>query len=361
MTVRYFTGMSFHTKLYIVDNVALIGSANLTNAGLISNREASVVLKENRDECFADLPAIFDELWNSADVLTQEILSNYTNAYKSPKSPKTEPEFQEYIEELVPESSPKTIKVGSERVSRERAFLQRFRRKYDERLVPAHSEIMAVASENGFGRPEYDGHDPQIEMGRFLGWLRVGPGAGDGWIDAPVLADADRRAARISAVVAEWQSTDDTVQRDMYEAESEIVNIGNIREFLCDSQKVKSLSMDELFDYLSGCHAFRERLRFVSKEFEGETGLDRLRASFKASNDRGSVVNMIDYLLSGRGDPLERAYDCIYGKYKINGFGEACVMELLGWGERSRPPFNNRSIRGMRFLGFDVADLVAGE
>jgi hypothetical protein len=74
-----------------------------------------------------------------------------------------------------------------------------------------------------------------------------------------------------------------------------------------------------------------------------------------------AVVRTVRYLLSGPGDAIERAYDCIFGSYKLNGFGEACVMELLGWGDAKRPPFNNRSIRGIRLLGFDVEHLVAGE
>jgi len=62
---------------------------------------------------------------------------------------------------------------------------------------------------------------------------------------------------------------------------------------------------------------------------------------------------------AGRGEAIERAYDCIHGGYKLNGFGEACVMELLGWGDAERPPLNNRSIRAIRMLGFDVEHLVA--
>jgi hypothetical protein len=40
---------------------------------------------------------------------------------------------------------------------------------------------------------------------------------------------------------------------------------------------------------------------------------------------------------------------------------EASVMKLLGWGDQSLPHFNNWSIRAMRFLAYDVVDLVAGE
>ena len=43
--VRYYTDRHFHAKLYIIDDTALVGSANLTEAGLMTNREVSVVLR----------------------------------------------------------------------------------------------------------------------------------------------------------------------------------------------------------------------------------------------------------------------------------------------------------------------------
>ena len=171
-----------------------------------------------------------------------------------------------------------------------------------------------------------------------------------------------QRASRIAHYVDVWQSTDDTVKGDAYHASSEIENIANIRAYLCDPSELEQLSYDDLFHYLTGCHAFLERLRFASKELgEGLSGLERLRLDFQANNTHEAVVKTVNYLLSGPGDAIDRAYDCVYGTYKLSGFGEACVMELLGWGNPARPPFNNRSIRGIRLLGFDVEHLVAGE
>ena len=74
---RYFTDAKFHTKLYIIDDVALVGSANLTDSGLKANRELSILLKQDRDESFYALPGLFDELWNDADVLNEEVLREY--------------------------------------------------------------------------------------------------------------------------------------------------------------------------------------------------------------------------------------------------------------------------------------------
>ena len=359
--VRYFTAAKFHTKLYIVDDVALVGSANLTENGLESNRELSVLLRRDRDEAFYALAGLFDDLWNEADVLTEEVLREYEKAFKSREKPQDEDAFEKFIHGFVKPAAPNSVVIGSENKSRERAFIQGFRRKYDEILIPAHNEILYVAQQNGFGRPEYVGQDPQIEMGRFLGWLRLTQGGGNGWRETTLLSDPTERAKRIAHFVQIWQSTDDTVKGDMYRATEEIENIANIRTYLCSPDELTQLSYDDLFRYLTGCHAFLERLRFASKDIgEDLPGLERLRIDFQTKNTIEAVRRTIGYLLSGSGNAIERAYDCVYGSYRLFGFGEACVMELLGWGDPKRPPFNNRSIRGIRLLGFDVEHLVAG-
>ena len=360
--VRYFTDTTFHTKMYIVDDVALVGSANLTDAGLKANRELSILLRRDRDAAFNELPGIFDGLWNDADVLTEGVLEEYEKAYRENGRPKDEVGFESHLQKYVKPVVPTSIVEGSGRVSAERSFIQNFRRKYDEILIPAHNEILEVALASGFGRPEYAGQDPQIEMGRFLGWLRRVHGANDGWRETTLLSEPKDRAARIQQYVSVWQSADDIFSGDMYHAANEIDNITNIRTYLCDPEELKALSYDELFHYLTGCHAFLERLRFVPKDVgEDLNGLERLRISFQAENSVEDVVRTVEYLLSGPGDAIERAYDCVYGRYRLRGFGESCVMELLGWGDAKRPPFNNRAIRSIRLLGFDVEHLVARE
>lgn len=360
--VRYFTDSKFHTKLYIIDEVALVGSANLTEAGLMTNRELSIVLRRSRDEVFDRLPGLFDDLWNEADVLNAEVLREYTAAFKAIDKPQDEGAFERYIHKFVKPAAPASVVVGSDRRSRERTFIQNFRRKYDEVLIPAHKEIFDIALQNGFGRPEFKGADPQIEFGRFLGWLRLTQGGGEAWRQTSLLRNPEDRAERIVHYVSIWQSADRSLKRDLLEAEQEIQNISSIRSKLGNPDNLDRLSFDELFQCLAGCHAFRERLRFVSRDIgEGLGGLERLRLDFQNKNARNAVTRTVGYLLSGPGSAIERAYDCVYGNYKLNGFGEACVMELLGWGTGERPPFNNRSIRGIRMLGFDVEHLVVGE
>ena len=359
--VRYFTDTKFHSKIYVVDDIALVGSANLTDAGMMSNREVSVVVRKERDDAYFALPEVFEGLWDDAHVLTQTVLDQYTKAYNSQGKPQGEDEFQKFIDQFVDPASPRSVAVESRNVSKSRSFIQRFRRKYDEVLIPAHNEILDVAVANGFGRLEYEGQDPRIELGRFFGWLRIIHGRGDGWRETTILSNKEDRAKRIIEYVNIWQSTDDTVGMDMYDAEKQIDSVSNIRTYLADPDKLVTLTFDEIFEYLIGCHAFFNRLRFAAKDADGETGVDRLRTQFQKDNKRADVVDTIRYLLSGPGDGIERAYDCIYdSRYRLSGFSEACVMELLGWADPQRPPFNNRSIRGIRLLGYDVEHLVVG-
>src|ERR1700724_948734 len=77
VAIRYYTSRRFHSKLYIIDDTALVGSANLTDAGLKANREVSVVLRRDRDPAFEELPGLFDILWDYADVLTTAITDQY--------------------------------------------------------------------------------------------------------------------------------------------------------------------------------------------------------------------------------------------------------------------------------------------
>jgi hypothetical protein len=52
---------------------------------------------------------------------------------------------------------------------------------------------------------------------------------------------------------------------------------------------------------------------------------------------------------------------CIFDpQYKLNHFGRSAVQELLGWiNAEDLPICNNRTLRSLRWLGFDVT-LVGG-
>jgi PLD-like domain len=126
--VRFFTDESFHAKFYILGNVALIGSANLTGTGLNSNRELSVTVTSS-EERFDDIPALFDELWQRASVLTDDALEKFTTWSRKQKVP-----VSSHIDGI-DDISPQTVKVESKVVTRERTYLESYRQEYYETLI----------------------------------------------------------------------------------------------------------------------------------------------------------------------------------------------------------------------------------
>lgn len=350
VTLRYYTSRSFHAKLYIIDDIALVGSANLTESGLMTNREVSVVLRKERDPAFDDLPAMFNLFWDYADTMTPEICSQYEQAFKTIGNANEEAAFQAHLEKFVGAATPPSAKVGSDRVSARRSFIQGLRRKYDEQLIPAFQEVAEVFTELGKRRPEFADADAEIELGRFLGWLRIARAPGDSWRTAALL-DRPQRHQRIADYLEEWHDTEDTAVGDMFQGENEVANINRLRAAFASPDTISQLGYDELFDSLICVHAFFDRLRFVAG------GLPGLRVDFGQRNSVTAIRDTISYLLHGSGTALERAYDCIYDeKRRLGGFGEACVMELLGWMDKDRPPINGRTIKALRFLGFDVKE-----
>jgi hypothetical protein len=130
VTLRYFTSREFHAKLYIVDDQALVGSAtvafglkierdlhfapNLTNAGLMSNREVSIVVRKDRDAVFDELPGLFDLFWSYAGVMTPDILAAYQTAFRQIGNPKEEAEFEQLLTKHVGKADPPSAIAGSE-------------------------------------------------------------------------------------------------------------------------------------------------------------------------------------------------------------------------------------------------------
>ena len=136
----------------------------------------------------------------------------------------------------------------------------------------------------------------------------------------------------------------------MFSYEQEIDNIARIRSVFGSKESIDAAGEDDLMEALLGCHAFLEQLRFT------KGGKDSLRMEFWAINGEKRIKECLTYLLHGPGDQIQRAYDCIYERrYKLNKFAESCVMELVGWLDTKRPPINGRTIKALRFLGFDAA------
>jgi hypothetical protein len=348
VTLRCFTSREFHAKLYIVDDQALVGSANLTNAGLMSNREVSIVVRKDRDAVFDELPGLFDLFWSYAGVMTPDILAAYQTAFRQIGNPKEEADFEQLLTKHVGKADPPSAIAGSEVISKRRAFLEQLRRKYDEQVIPAFREVREIMESSGLRRAEFADGDIEIELNRFLGWTRLIHAPGDTWKQTP-LAERGERRERTLNYLHNWVEIADTRAGDMYYAEQEQGNIAKLRDGLASVATIEAMDYDQLFETLCGCHAFYDMLRFVSG------GLPGLKDDFANRNSLSEIQATLSYLIHGDGLMLERAYDCIFDeKWKLGRFGENCVMELVGWMTPDRPPVNGRTLKALRFIGHDI-------
>jgi PLD-like domain len=348
VTLRYFTSREFHAKLYIIDDQALVGSANLTASGLMSNREVSIVVRKDRDASFDELPGLFNLFWNYAGVMTSDILAAYQTAFRQIGNAKEEAAFEQQLTKHVGKVDPPSAMAGSEVMSKRRSFLEQLRRKYDEQVIPAFDEVREVMATSRLRRSEFADGDIEIELNRFLGWTRLIHAPGDSWKQS-ALADRNERRGRTLSYLQNWVDVGDTKAGDMYYAEQELGNIARLRYGFGSIQTIQGMDYDTMFETLCGCHAFYDMLRFVSG------GLPGLKADFAKRNTLAEIQNTLGYLIHGEGLILERAYDCIFDeKKKLGRFGENCVMELVGWMTPDRPPVNGRTLKALRFLGHEI-------
>jgi hypothetical protein len=176
IAVRYLT-RRFHAKLFIFDDQVLVGSANITEGGLFRNREAMVRLNSLTDlDRIEDLKALFADLWESADALSQNILSSFQRAVAAlPKAPSED----EQIEKAVGRVEPRTVSVESHKKTPRRIFEMELRREVNHQYRPAFSEVTQLLEENALRRADLAELSAASETFHFLGWVRLSYVVGD--------------------------------------------------------------------------------------------------------------------------------------------------------------------------------------
>ena len=145
----------------------MIGSANLTAAGMMTNREVAITIVSS-DEIFDELPTLFDELWQSASVLTDDALQRFKTWHRS--NANTRP--AEHVDGLEP-SSPTTVNIATRTKTRERTYLESFRREYYETLIPSYREVQEVYLSTGSRHAAFESLPIEYEIDRFLNWAKL--------------------------------------------------------------------------------------------------------------------------------------------------------------------------------------------
>lgn len=340
LSIRYYTHR-FHAKVYLFDSCALVGSSNLTDGGMQSNREATVQVEEA--EQLQEIRNLCHELWAAAPVLTPDTLSRFETA-AGPFGKHFDLDAK--IESAVGRAEPSNILVGSAKKTPEYLFLEALRRRVYEQFKPAFSEVSSFLCDEGLHRPEWSAEDIASETNRFLNWVRLTRGAGDEWRRTQPCS-ADERRAVLLELGRGWIATDNPRISDDY-----FTNMAYVRAVFASEQALEKANGEQLVRALMGVHAFEERIRYV------KGGYSTIADFFWMENDEDvdRVKRTLRHLIFGKGEFIRRLYDVLtFPEWKIRYFGESCALELSGTVNSDMcPPMNGRIAKGLRCIGFDV-------
>lgn len=344
VTIRYLTDR-FHAKIFIGEGAALVGSSNLTDGGLMANREATLLLDRPEDfDAIDEVKALFVELWDSARSLGPAEFLNFRIAWDSSRP--TGPSRDEILAAAVGPAEPPTIKFGSAVKSSKRLFLDSLQRQVREQYGPAFAEVTDVLVAGGFRRPDLADIGLANETNRFLNWVRLEHAQGvSAWQDA-LHQPAMVRRQRVASLGPAWVAAkNNRVPEDYKEWLLEVRRIFGSRSDLAEATQA------DLTAGLMCLHAFREQERHHG----GKAGLP---AAFwkQNGNDAARVRASIEGLLYGQDDFVSRLHDFRYDpRRKVALIGPFTALELYGTVHPEEcPPINGRMAKALRFLGHEV-------
>lgn len=341
--VRFFTSKKFHSKLYIFgDQYAVVGSANLTQSGLQGNQEVAVTIDKGQEGLFDDLVNLFASYWSEARPFGKAELKEFELIRQSYHKP-ADVTFENKIKETFGNIEPTGVRGQDKSQTAENIFLAEYRRTYQE-FLDAYTVVEKLYSLDGRRKTDPLELPLRIEIDQFFNFLREEHARGNTYLNTGILAPKARET-HIKEFIDKWQDADwPYLHEKVVEAWQKMNNE------LSSPEKLNSLSIEEIFDVLYHCHSFHDRRRF----FFG--GLPTFKQTFVNNNTTENVREALKDLLFGNAGFIERMADCLFSaKYEIKQFGRSNVQELLGWVNQENVPIcNGRTLKALRFLGFDV-------
>lgn len=348
LQLRVYTGHSFHPKLYIFGNeTALVGSANLTRAALLSNQEV-VVSIDASDHRFAELTTIFEGYWDEAEVLTDAQLNVYKEIFKQIDKIDNQVEMLgKKVLDLLGDTAPSNITRDKKKASQKTLFLSSFRKTYQE-SVAAFNIVRKTYEATGYRKASEEKIPLRLEIDSFISFVREKFASNELWRSGPIRS-AQEQEKEISKYIEMWRE----VRWPFFENDIVEVSYPRFRRVFDSRESIMASNDSNLFDALTTLHSFGDRYRF----FEG--GMPTWKAQFPTFNDSQRTRETLAYLVHGKGELVERMANAIYHRdYKLVEFGQANVQELIGWKNREELPIiNSRTTKVLRFFGSDVRQL----
>lgn len=339
--IRYFTSPLFHTKLYLFgQKCALVGSANLTDAGMQRNREATVTILPGHPD-FAELVDLYERYWSEAEVLDASRLEKYEALCAAhPRSTRDSALESAVVDAFGLVQPSQGIQTGVRRQPAAKLYLADYRRTY-QAFESAFQEVEKVYSR--YDRRRAPELPLRIEIDQFFNYVRDHHCVGSAYLEAPIRASRERQAVTHDLLevwfAAEWPYLFDHI----------VPNFSIINNKLGSASSIRRLGMQDVLEALEVCHAFKDQRRF----FRG--GLPTLREDF-LSQDDVHVKKSLEHLLHGDAHYIDRMGSLIFeSDYKLRHCGTSVVQELLGWVNREDVPIcNGRTLKVLRFIGHDL-------
>ncbi|MBV9154539.1 MAG: phospholipase D family protein [Alphaproteobacteria bacterium] len=337
--VRYFTSSRFHSKLYIFsEDVALVGSANLTDSGVQSNQEICIGV-DGEDPRYERLVQAFQSYWDQAQPLDFERLNSFAAIVSANRGGRGTVDSK--ILAILGDIAPTGIQVDVVHRSREQVYLADYERVYQEFL---HAFRIVQEVYQSSGRQKQPDVPLRLEIDQFFSFIRQEFTTGESYLEAP-LRHGQNLEQNIRTHIEQWLDTN-WVYLDRTIPE----NYKLISSALGSPESISNSGYDELLDALLVCHSFNEQLRFH------KGAIPALRRDFMRDNELGRAKRTLIYLLFGGGNFIERMGNCIFNpEYALSWFGRSCVQETFGWVNGEDIPIcNGRTVKSLRYLGFQV-------
>lgn len=348
--VRFVNDRSFHPKLYIFGGTcAIVGSSNLTEAALMTNQEVNVVIGSG-DHRYEDLVSVFVDWWDQSKVFDDDTFKIYSKIYDLHRSRNdNENIIEDELRKKQGRVTIKNIKRGLKKPSKSEIYLDQYRSDYQD-FHDAYKTVERIYISTA--RRKYDENQLplRLEIDSFFSFVREKKAKKDSYLKEPLLHGQELENKLLSNI-SEWLDS----PWEWLDIEIVPKRYPTIQRVLGLPQSIKEATMDEIVEALSSCHSFFDMRRFYLG------GHDTHVKEFKDNNKLDHVKNTILYLLYDDGDFIRRMGRCIFDPaYKLHSFGQSNVQELLGWvNDQNIPICNNRTLRSLRWLGFDVK-LVGG-
>lgn len=342
--LRAISSATFHPKLYIFSlDGAIVGSSNMTQAALSSNQEVNVLIP-TADPCFADLTATFDNYWRQVHPLDEATIRAYERVLDDFKAVRKSLEGMDTRSENLLAARIDNVDRGRRMLSRSDFFVEEYRAQY-QGFLAAFKNVHRVYREAGRRKYSEETVPLRLEVDAFLGWVRSRYTVGDSYLEAPLRVGGDLERAILSAL-QDWFTEDYRHMDDVA-----LRRYPLLKRTLGSRESIASASYDEILEALSCETSFFDRFRF----YRG--GHMTHVAAFREANELPRVRELLTYLLFGTDEAVVRMYRLIHDpEFRLREFGRSAVQELLGWINSEEIPIcNSRTLKSLRWLGFDLA------